>query len=129
MPSTPAQRARIDRFETVIRIASPAFNLVLAAGDRLSRIVGQDEPVYPLRPPGQAFELDRLAKESRERLAAQRAEHERIASGQADEEVGAQLAAEAPSETDQPAEPEPSPEGSSDPDEDAEPEAGSGGGA
>lgn len=80
----------------MIRIAAPAFNLVLAAGDRVSRLVGRDEPVYPLRPPGQAFELDRLARESRERLDAQRAERERIESGQADEQVGAQLASDRP---------------------------------
>jgi hypothetical protein len=35
-----------DRFETVIRLAAPALNLVLAAGERLSRIVEPDDPEY-----------------------------------------------------------------------------------
>lgn len=121
MPSTPAQRARIDRVETLIGVMAPALNLVLAAGDRLSRLVGRDEPVYPLRPPGQAFELERLARESRERLAAQRAERERIASGQADEHVGAQLAADSGSDPEPGVrEPEPGPVSEPEPVEEGE---------
>ena len=32
--------------ETLIRLAAPALNLVLAAGDRLSRIVERDDNEY-----------------------------------------------------------------------------------
>jgi hypothetical protein len=32
--------------ETVIRLMAPALDLVLAAGDRLSRIVERDDPEY-----------------------------------------------------------------------------------
>ena len=35
-----------ERFESVIRLAAPGLNLVLAAGDRLSRLVEADDPDY-----------------------------------------------------------------------------------
>lgn len=42
-----------ERVETLIRIAAPALNLVLAAGERLSRIVESDDPeYYPARVDG-----------------------------------------------------------------------------
>ena len=45
---TPVQRRRRDRAETLIGIAEPALNLVLAAGERLSRIVQRhDDDYYP----------------------------------------------------------------------------------
>ncbi len=47
MPLTPDQRRRRDRIELVIRLAAPGLNLVLAAGERLSRIVdpgARDQP-------------------------------------------------------------------------------------
>jgi len=43
MPPTPTQLAWRGRIEAVLRIAAPALDLVLAAGDRLSRIVERDE--------------------------------------------------------------------------------------
>lgn len=50
---TPAQIARRDRFEALIGLAAPALDLVLAVGDRVSRLV---EPgpsdYYPIRPGG-----------------------------------------------------------------------------
>ena len=47
---TPEQRRRRDRFETAFRIAEPALNLVLAAGERLSRLVERgDDDYYPPR--------------------------------------------------------------------------------
>jgi hypothetical protein len=50
---TPAQRRRREQVETLIRLMSPALNLVLAAGDRLSRIVEPDDPdYYPVRTTG-----------------------------------------------------------------------------
>ena len=48
----PDQRRRRDQIETVIRLMTPALNLVLAAGERLSRIVEPDDPdYYPVRAP------------------------------------------------------------------------------
>jgi hypothetical protein len=43
MPPTPTQVAWRGRIEAVLRIAAPALDLVLAAGDRLSRIVEREE--------------------------------------------------------------------------------------
>ena len=43
---TPEQRRTRDRVETVIRLMAPGLNLVLAAGERLSRIVEPDDPEY-----------------------------------------------------------------------------------
>jgi hypothetical protein len=42
-----------ERVETLIRLVAPALNLVLAAGERLSRIVEPDDPeYYPARVEG-----------------------------------------------------------------------------
>lgn len=47
---TPDQRRTRERVETLISIAAPALNLVLAVGDRLSRIVEpEDSEYYPVR--------------------------------------------------------------------------------
>jgi hypothetical protein len=47
---TPDQRRKRERVETLISIAAPALNLVLAFGDRLSRIVEpEDSEYYPVR--------------------------------------------------------------------------------
>ena len=43
MPPTPTQLVWRGRIEAVLRIAAPALDLVLAAGDRLSRVVERDE--------------------------------------------------------------------------------------
>ena len=43
---TPDQRRMRERFESLIRLAAPGLNLVLAAGERLSRIVEPDDPDY-----------------------------------------------------------------------------------
>lgn len=43
---TPDQRRTRERFESLIRLAAPALNVVLAAGERLSRIVESDDPDY-----------------------------------------------------------------------------------
>ena len=50
MPITPEQRRRRDQVETVIRFMAPGLNLLLAAGERLSRIVSpEDDEYYPVR--------------------------------------------------------------------------------
>lgn len=47
---TPDQRRTRDRIETLIGLAAPVLNLVLAAGDRLSRVVErEDSEYYPVR--------------------------------------------------------------------------------
>jgi hypothetical protein len=43
MAPTPTQLAWRGRIEAMLHIAAPALDLVLAAGDRLSRIVERDE--------------------------------------------------------------------------------------
>jgi hypothetical protein len=41
----------------VIGLAAPFLDLVLAAGERVSRIVGPADDYIPIRPPSEAFEL------------------------------------------------------------------------
>ena len=49
----PEQRRRRDQIETLIRLMAPGLNLLLAAGERLSRIVEPDDPdYYPVRAAG-----------------------------------------------------------------------------
>jgi hypothetical protein len=49
-PLTPDQVRTRERVEKVIRIAAPALNLVLAVGERVSKIVEpQDHEYYPPR--------------------------------------------------------------------------------
>jgi hypothetical protein len=49
-PLTPGQRRTRDRVETLIRLMAPGLNLVLAAGERISRIVEPDDyEYYPIR--------------------------------------------------------------------------------
>jgi hypothetical protein len=51
---TPSQQRKRDRIESVIGLMAPALTLVLAAGDRLSRIVQpEDYDYYPVRPIGE----------------------------------------------------------------------------
>jgi hypothetical protein len=50
-PLTPAQERTRDRVETLIGLMAPALTLVLAAGDRISRLVApEDHEYYPVRP-------------------------------------------------------------------------------
>jgi hypothetical protein len=47
---TPDQRRTRERVESLIGLAAPVLNLVLAAGDRLSRVVEpEDTEYYPVR--------------------------------------------------------------------------------
>ena len=51
-PLTPDQVRTRERVEKVIRIAAPALNLVLAVGERVSRLVEpEDHEYYPPRTP------------------------------------------------------------------------------
>jgi hypothetical protein len=59
MRSTPSQRIWRDRVEALIGLAAPALDLVLSAGDTASCLLApEDRDYYPIRPPGEAFELD-----------------------------------------------------------------------
>ena len=50
---TPDQVRTRDRVETLIRLVAPGLNLMLAAGERVSRIVEPDDPeYYPARVEG-----------------------------------------------------------------------------
>jgi hypothetical protein len=53
---TPAQRARVRRIESLIRVAAPALDLLLYAGDRVSRVAGRNQidPEPPRRTMGPA---------------------------------------------------------------------------
>ena len=45
-PLRPDQLRTRRRVETVIKVIAPALDLVLAVGDRVSRIVERDDPEY-----------------------------------------------------------------------------------
>jgi hypothetical protein len=54
-PLTPSQARTRERVETLIGLMAPALTVVLAAGDRLSRIVQpEDHEYYPARPMGES---------------------------------------------------------------------------
>jgi hypothetical protein len=56
--ATPEQRRRVDALESILRLAAPGLDLMLAAGERLSRLIGgEDVGYYPVPPPGEVFEL------------------------------------------------------------------------
>jgi len=60
-PPSPRQLAVRHRLEQALRVVGPALDLVLLAGDRLSRVVdsGADEPLPAIRYPGDARTLPR----------------------------------------------------------------------
>jgi hypothetical protein len=63
---TPEQRRTRERIESLIGLAAPVLNLVLAAGDRISRIVEpEDSEYYPVR----SGLLESESHETRERQA------------------------------------------------------------
>ena len=50
---TPAQQQNRERIEALIGVMAPALTVVLAAGDRISRIIQpEDHEYYPVRPLG-----------------------------------------------------------------------------
>ena len=48
--------------ESLIQLAAPFLDVVLAVGDRVSRIVGAGDDYIPIRPPSEAFELDQSSR-------------------------------------------------------------------
>jgi hypothetical protein len=62
-PLTPEELRTRERVETVIRLASPALNLVLAVGERISKLVEpDDQEYYPPRASAPAAEADQADK-------------------------------------------------------------------
>ncbi len=61
---------RRERVESVIALAAPFLDLVLAAGDRVSRLVSRRDDYVPIRPPSEAFELERATRPPPDREAA-----------------------------------------------------------
>ena len=57
-PPTPHQQARRERLESMIGLAAPFLDLMLAVGDRVSRAVSPGDDYIPIRPPSEAFELE-----------------------------------------------------------------------
>ncbi len=58
MRSTPQQVIRRDRFEALIGLMAPALDLILNAGEQVSRLIApEDRDYYPIRPADEAFEI------------------------------------------------------------------------
>jgi hypothetical protein len=61
-PLTPDELRTRERVETVIKLAAPALNLVLAVGERISKIVEpEDHEYYPPRASAPAAEADQAS--------------------------------------------------------------------
>ena len=58
-PPTPQQQQRRAGFERLIGFAAPFLDLVLVAGERVSRIVSPEDDYIPIRAPSEALELSR----------------------------------------------------------------------
>jgi hypothetical protein len=57
MPSTPQQVLRQERVEGLVALAAPFLNLMLSAGERISKVVGPEDEYYPIRSAGESFSL------------------------------------------------------------------------
>jgi len=65
-PLTPGQLRTRQRVESLIRLMAPALDVVLAVGDRVSRVVERDDPeYYPPRVGRRADEALRAAADAR----------------------------------------------------------------
>jgi hypothetical protein len=56
-PPTPQQQRTRARFEALIGLTAPVFDLVLAVGERVSRVAGGDDDYIPIRSPADRVEL------------------------------------------------------------------------
>ena len=64
MHETPQQRIWRERAEALIGLAAPVLDLVLDAGDRVSRALAPgDSDYYPIRAPADAFELGQVPRD------------------------------------------------------------------
>jgi hypothetical protein len=61
VPNTPQQQRRRDRVEALVRLAAPLLDLVLATGDRVSRVVARgDDDHYAIPPAGERLEIEAI---------------------------------------------------------------------
>ena len=67
MPSTPQQLRTRARFEALIGLGAPLFDLVLAVGERVSRVAGRNDTYVPIRAAGDRLELEDAARRHRPR--------------------------------------------------------------
>jgi hypothetical protein len=68
MGETAQQRIWQERVEAVIGLAAPLLDLTLKVGERISRVfAGEDRDYYPIRPAGEAFELEGARRTSQAR--------------------------------------------------------------
>jgi hypothetical protein len=66
MAETPQQRIWRDRVEALIGFAAPALDLMLNLGDRVSSVISsEDTDYYPIRPAGEAFEIEAARRDAR----------------------------------------------------------------
>jgi hypothetical protein len=59
MPSTPQQLRTRARFEALIGVTAPVFDLILSVGDRVSRVVAPEDDYVPVRAAADRLELGR----------------------------------------------------------------------
>jgi hypothetical protein len=57
VPSTPQQHRIRARFETLIGLGAPLFDLILTAGERVSQIAGRRDDYIPIRASSERLEL------------------------------------------------------------------------
>jgi hypothetical protein len=55
---TPQQIVRRERVEGLVALVAPLLDLVLAVGERVSRLAGAEDEYYPIRSPGEALPLE-----------------------------------------------------------------------
>ena len=68
MHETPQQRIWRDRVEALICLAAPVLDLVLSAGDRVSRTLAPvTSDYYPIRASAEAFELGSVSRDGARR--------------------------------------------------------------
>jgi hypothetical protein len=68
MRETPQQRIWRDRVEALIGVAAPVLDLVLNAGDRISRTLAPgSSDYYPIRASTEAFELGAVSRDGERR--------------------------------------------------------------
>ena len=60
MPNTPQQERRRDQVEAVLRLGAPFLDLLLLAGDRVSRIVAPERDDHYAIRSGERLELDAI---------------------------------------------------------------------
>jgi hypothetical protein len=54
---TPSQQKTRERFEALIRLMAPGLDVILATGERISRVVEpEDHDYYPARPLAESIE-------------------------------------------------------------------------